>query len=127
VPIIEALTKADIMDFFNTYLSPASLRRAKLSVHMVAQKTAAAPEPLSNGEKRDKLRAALVQALATNDLAVDEDKLWAALEPVDFSGEQPPPPPIVDAAAAVETLGVRVNGEGSSPEETLQAIDAAGP
>lgn len=127
MPIIEALTKADITDFFNTYLSPASLRRAKLSVHMVAQKTAPAPVALSDGEKRDKLRAALAQAMAANKLAVDEDKLKAALEPVDFASEQPPPPPVVDAAAAVEALGVRVVGAEGSAEEACKALEAAGP
>jgi hypothetical protein len=97
---------------------------------MVAQKTAAAPEPLSDGEKRDKLRTALTQALAANNLTVDGDKLKAALEPVDFASEQPPPPPVADAAAAVEALGVRVEGaaegEGSA-EEARKALEAAGP
>jgi hypothetical protein len=108
------------------------MRRAKLSVHMVAQKTAAVPEPLSDGERRDKLRAMLAQALAASNLAVDTDKLKAALEPVDLSLEQAPPPPVGDAAAAVEALGVRVKGsegsEGSgSPEEARAALEAAGP
>jgi insulysin len=137
VPIIEALTKADITAFFNTYLSPASPRRAKLSVHMVAQKTApaaAAVPELTDAEKREKLRAALAQALAANGLAADEDKLVAHLAAVDLSSEQQPPPgpPFADAAQAVESLGVRVAGAGGeaggSRDGGLQeALERAGP
>jgi insulysin len=123
VPVIEALTKADIMNFFNTYLSPASLRRAKLSVHMVAQKTVETP---SDADKRDKLRAALLQVFAANRLAVDEEKLKASLHIVDFSQEAPPP--VLDAAEAVDLLGMTVKGaEQGSVEETCRAFEAATP
>jgi insulysin len=125
VPVIEALTKADIMDFFNTYLSPASLRRAKLSVHMVAQKTAV-PETLSDADKRDKLCAALLQVFAANKLVVDEEKLKASLHIVDFS--QDAPPPVLDAAEAVDLLGMSVKGaEEASVEATRAAFTAATP
>jgi insulysin len=131
VPIIEALTKADITAFFNTYLSPASPRRAKLSVHMVAQKTAPAvaaaavvPE-LTDAEKRERLRAALAEALAANGLAADEDKLVAHLAAVDLSSEQPPPFP--DAAQAVESLGMRVAGAGGEAGGLQEALERAGP
>ena len=35
--LVKSLTKTDMVDFYNTYISPASPRRARISVHLHAQ------------------------------------------------------------------------------------------
>ena len=36
--LIKSLTKADMVEFYNTYIDPASPRRARISVHLHAQR-----------------------------------------------------------------------------------------
>lgn len=115
VPEIERLTKADVIEFFKTFLSPSSLQRAKLSVHMVAQKTVA-PETTSDSEKRDKLREALRPVLVSNDVAVDDEKLKPRLEAVDLSGQD----------SIIEALTQYLSSDVEASKETVDKVIEAG-
>jgi insulysin len=81
---IEKLTKKDIVDFFNTFMSPKSPSRAKLSVHLLAQGQAQAAN-MSSSEKLAKLQEKLTELLEEQEIPVDKDKLHARIKTIDPS------------------------------------------
>ena len=79
-----------MITFFNTFITPTSLARAKLSVHMLAQQKPLATA-LAPTEQRTKLLQMLKQFLHTQDVSVDSDALQKRLETVDVgSGDVDP-------------------------------------
>ncbi|KAK3698064.1 metalloprotease [Vermiconidia calcicola] len=61
---IEPITKQDILDFYQTFYHPHSRTRAKASVHLIAQATAAdLAAKTSLSEKKEKLVETIVQML----------------------------------------------------------------
>ncbi|KAH7350004.1 insulin-degrading enzyme [Plectosphaerella cucumerina] len=72
---VKQLTKADMVEFFQTYIKPGSATRAKLSVHLVAQGSAASDEKMTellkslNLEKatETKVKASLLRPEMRND------------------------------------------------------------
>jgi len=79
-----------MITFFNTFITPNSLARAKLSVHMLAQQKQLATT-LAAAEQRTKLFQMLEQFLYTQDVTVDSDALRKRLENIDIgSGEVDP-------------------------------------
>ncbi|PSK36776.1 hypothetical protein B9Z65_1959 [Elsinoe australis] len=70
---VEKLTKDQMVDFFSTYISPASDKRARAAVHLVAQTS---PEELAEktdpAEKTEKVNSALEQLLTQ--LSIESDR-----------------------------------------------------
>ncbi|KAJ9631146.1 metalloprotease [Knufia peltigerae] len=89
VAAIRQLTKDDIIQFYAQYIDPESPSRAKLSIHLNAQKPAPVPE-VSASEKKDQFVGLIGQALGSLGVDLDEHKLNTHFEKVD---------PIDDAAA----------------------------
>jgi insulysin len=81
VAAIETLTKAEMLEFVDQYISPASPHRAKLSVHLLAQTS---PSEIaahtSPAERLEKLKELIIEFLEEEDLPVDEDKLKARVQ-----------------------------------------------
>ena len=84
---IEPLTKQDMLDFFKTYYHPSSPTRAKISVHLIAQASAAdIAANTSDSEKVDKLVDTIAQMLEQLGLEdVSSTELKKRLEKVDIS------------------------------------------
>ena len=87
---LKPLTKADLIEFFDRYIHPTSLTRAKLSVHLIAQATPKAlAGDISETEQRSKLTGLLVKYLTTMGIGVDAEKLSQRIEMVDVAaGDQ---------------------------------------
>ncbi|KAF2021275.1 hypothetical protein BU24DRAFT_416934 [Aaosphaeria arxii CBS 175.79] len=70
------LTKEDLKTFYAQHISPSSSRRAKLSVHLIAQ---AKPKEPTAEEKKTQAIAALTTILTEEKLTADPEKLKARL------------------------------------------------
>jgi insulysin len=79
---IAKLTKADIVDYFKTIISPQSTRRAKLCIHLLAQGQANAAK-MTNAEKLNTLQEKLSEMLEEEDVEVDPKKLSARIKTID--------------------------------------------
>lgn len=84
---IEPITKDEMLDFYRTYYHPNSPNRAKASVHLIAQSSAAdIAAKTSASEKREKLVETIVQMLGQIGLAdVDAADLNKRMEKVDVA------------------------------------------
>ncbi|KAF2673613.1 LuxS/MPP-like metallohydrolase [Microthyrium microscopicum] len=108
------LTKADIVDFYNSYLSPASKTRSKLSIHLLAQATPASiAAHMTPEEQLDKTVALIVQLFQSN-MPVDADKLKARFAKVDLSGG--------DSDAVLGAVGTYLREDAGLPQEDVQGI-----
>lgn len=78
---IQPLTKSDLQAFYRSYFHPSSTTRAKASVHLIAQGSAAA-----SSDNVKKLSSALSQALTQlSGTAVDEIALSSRLAKLDLN------------------------------------------
>ncbi|PYH90104.1 LuxS/MPP-like metallohydrolase [Aspergillus ellipticus CBS 707.79] len=77
-----ALTKADIMQFYQQFVEPQSPTRAKLAIHLKAQGGAHAHKP---EEQKAQVVSFFGKQLETAGFAVDTDRLSAAFAGVDVS------------------------------------------
>lgn len=78
---IQPLTKSDLQDFYRSYFHPSSTTRAKASVHLIAQGSAAA-----SNDNVKKLSSALSQALTQlGGTTVDESALSSRLAKLDLN------------------------------------------
>lgn len=80
VDIIRKVTKEEMVEFFAHYIDPESTTRAKLSIHLNAQKIAD-PE-ISPGEQREQLSTMLAKYLTAQGAEIQEDKLTTAFKEV---------------------------------------------
>jgi len=70
---IRALSKSDMIQFFEHYVSPSSTKRAKLAIHLHAQGSSAAPPTTSNlVEKTAMVVAEGLKALKEGSSNVDD-------------------------------------------------------
>jgi insulysin len=81
---IERLTKADIIEYFKTFISPQSPQRAKLCIHLLAQGQAIAAK-MTDAEKLNTLQEKLSEMLEEEDVEVDPEKLGARIKAIDPS------------------------------------------
>lgn len=82
VAAIRQLTKDDIAQFYAHYIDPESPSRAKLSIHLNAQKSTPVAE-VTASEKKDQFVGLVGQVLATLGTDLDEHKLKTHFEKVD--------------------------------------------
>ncbi|KIX04387.1 uncharacterized protein Z518_05255 [Rhinocladiella mackenziei CBS 650.93] len=87
VAMIRPLTKDDMKQFYAQYIDPESPTRAKLSVHLEAQATAAVPE-VSPAEQKDQLVGLLGQVLGSLDVDVEDARLKSQFENVEITDQQ---------------------------------------
>ena len=84
---IEPLTKADMLEFYRTYYLPNAPKRAKASVHLIAQASAAdLAANTSSAEKKEKLVEVITQML--NQLGLEDadgKELAKKMDKVDIS------------------------------------------
>ena len=84
---LKPLTKEEMIQFFDYYISPTSPTRAKLSVHMIAQ---ASPKTfggvMSDEEKTEKVLTLLGKFLTATGVEADVEKLQQHFKAVDVAG-----------------------------------------
>ncbi|KAI9792346.1 MAG: Insulinase (Peptidase M16) [Piccolia ochrophora] len=86
VKCIDSLTKENLIEFYEHYISPSSPTRSKLSVHLTAQNTVASrARGMGPGEQKEKLLMMLGQYLNAKGVAVDPEALQRRFDPVDVS------------------------------------------
>lgn len=131
---LETLTKKDMIDFYNRYISTTSSQRAKLSVHLQAQ--AKAKEP-SIEEKKTSAVAALQIILTEHKLKFDEEAFQTRIANVssnddiskaidsylteDLKAEKDIATKVIDEAKAA--LGVADSGLPAAPRSLDTAAD----
>ncbi|KAL2004579.1 hypothetical protein VTN00DRAFT_3315 [Thermoascus crustaceus] len=81
---VRALTKPELIEFYQRYINPQSPTRAKLSIHLNAQ-SAGKAKPVDLAEQKSKLVAMLGKHLESVGIAADTEKLKAVFEKVDVS------------------------------------------
>ncbi|KIW07432.1 uncharacterized protein PV09_02272 [Verruconis gallopava] len=101
---LEPLTKEDIIKFFERFICPNSERRAKLSVHLLAQNTASSIiENISSEEDKNTiLTKALSKIFAAHNISTDSEKLATRLRGRRLSLSDSAP--ISEAAATYLTM-----------------------
>ncbi|KAI9790783.1 MAG: Insulinase (Peptidase M16) [Candelina submexicana] len=84
---ISALSKSDLQDFYNYFISPSSPARSKVSVHMAAQSSPGSIAKTSTPEeKKDQVLALLNQYLTSQGIVVEPANLAERFENVDVAG-----------------------------------------
>lgn len=84
---IKPLTKEDMMQFYEHYISPTSPTRAKLSVHMVAQSSPkVVGGSMSDEDKKEKVLALIRKFLTASGVEADAEKLEDQFKSVDVAG-----------------------------------------
>jgi insulysin len=83
---IEPLTKTDMKDFFMYFISPASPHRAKLSVHLIAQKQAKKP---TLGEKKTQISTTLTTIFKAEDISPKHDALKTRIDAISSNASIP--------------------------------------
>ena len=120
VEYVRPLTKTQMIEFFNHYISPSSPHRAKLSVHMVAQAT---PKDVAPDMPPDEQKKAFVKTvgeyLTMAGIGIDQDKLTARFEKVDVAGG--------DQTAIVNAILTYLKEDASAPPEQIEMIESQGP
>ncbi|KAF2140293.1 uncharacterized protein K452DRAFT_230558 [Aplosporella prunicola CBS 121167] len=82
---IEPLTKSDLIAFFHHFISPHSPTRAKLSIHLLAQNSAAAvTQSVSPDKQTEQLITMVSQFLNSEGVAATPDGLESRLKDVDL-------------------------------------------
>jgi insulysin len=84
---LRALSKQDIQDFFEHYISPKSSARAKLSVHLLAQASPPVTPATSTEQQKEQLVEMLGQYLGSAGVTADETKLTKDFTNVDITNE----------------------------------------
>lgn len=84
---LRALSKQDIQDFFEHYISPKSPARAKLSVHLLAQASPSETPVTTPEQQKDQLVEALGQYLGSAGVDVDQATLTKDFANVDITSE----------------------------------------
>jgi insulysin len=107
------LTKADMVSFYNQYISPLSPERAKLSVHLLAQ---AAPKTPSAEEQRADALSLAKSILAENEVSQQVEKLSSRLNALvlDSSSNH--------ADTLFETITSHVSEDLNLPTETADKV-----
>ena len=107
---IEKLTKEDIIEFFNYYIRPGSLTRAKLSVHMQAR--ASTSDSLLSGsaeEQKSALVDLIEQFLGSCEVTADRDSLEQRFE--DVATDPLEPDALMSALKEFLTVDVKLDDE----------------
>lgn len=82
---LKPLTKEDIVQFYEQYIHPASEKRAKLSIHLIAKAQSEETVEVTPEARAATLAGMAVQLLKTTGDTADEDKLNARFMAVDCS------------------------------------------
>lgn len=114
---IEPLTKADILAFYREHFLPSSPRRAKASVWLIAQSSAAdVAANTSDTEKKDKLLETVTQLLQQLGVEAEPEALNKQFEKVDIAG--------ADLDGIVGAVGKYLTDvAGASAEEAAQVVE----
>ncbi|KAF9882582.1 Insulinase (Peptidase M16) [Aspergillus nanangensis] len=81
---VRAWNKADMKEFYDQFISPSSVTRGKLSIHLNAQ-GGAHTSSADTKKQKSRLVSLLGKQLETAGFAVDVDRLSAAFEKLDLS------------------------------------------
>lgn len=84
--MIRNLTKADVVEFYNTFIDFSSPKRSKISVHMHAAATPPPPAPVPTSDQKATLALSLSQFISSQGgVSVDAVNLAKALESTDLT------------------------------------------
>ena len=84
---LRALSKQDIQEFFEQYISPRSKARAKLSVHLLAQASPPETPATTPEQQKEQLVEMLSQYLGSSGVEVEPGKLTQDFATVDITNE----------------------------------------
>ena len=112
---IKPLTKSDMIEFFNQYISPTSTSRAKLSVHMIAQST---PKDvigsMTPAEQKEKVIDTFGKYLTTMGVLADIPKLTDRMNTVDVVGG--------DQAGILEAIAGYLQEDADLSDDDISAV-----
>ena len=120
---IRAISQQAMIDFFNDYIDPTSLHRAKISVHLVSPASASQVAPsMPPEEQREKVLSLIAKNLNAAGVGADIEKLASRFEKVDIAGG--------DQEAILSTLhtyltedaGVKEDQAGTVVEQAAQIL-----
>ena len=112
---LKPLTKSDLIEFFNHYISPTSPSRAKLSVHLIAQSS---PKEvagnISPAEQQEKVMVTLGKYLTAMGIEADQAKLAKRFDGVDVTGG--------DQAGIIEAVARYLDEDAEMGEEEANEV-----
>lgn len=82
---VRKITKADVLKFYEQHLSPKSITRAKISVHLITKKKPVESAKLTDDERLESLTSELVKQLTLADLPANQAQLKARFDGVDLA------------------------------------------
>jgi insulysin len=140
VQAIRKLSKQDIVDFYAKFLAPDSATRAKLAIHLEAQKQAPTEPAVDAAEQKTQFTQLLEEVLGSLSVPTDTDKLTAAFKNLDISdrngvlqsakaciGDALPAPKVDELLAQVEQavsqiyMALKIAPKGKAPGEEVGA------
>lgn len=87
---IKTLKKSDLIEFYNTHIDPTSEKRAKISVHLLAQSSPSdVASKMTPEEQKSGLSNMTAQLLASGGITADADKIEARLAKIDLPNADP--------------------------------------
>lgn len=87
---IKPLTKADIVQFYDTHIDPSSEVRSKLSIHLLAKSSPSdVAKSMSPEQQKEGLASMMAQLLASGGIEADVAKITTRLEGIDLSAGNP--------------------------------------
>lgn len=112
---LKPLTKSDLIEFFNHYISPISPSRAKLSVHLIAQSSPTeVAGNISPAEQQEKVMATLGKYLTAMGIEADQAKLAQRFDGVDVTGG--------DQAGIIEAVARYLDEDAEMGEEEANEV-----
>ena len=112
---IRALSKADMMEFFNHYIHPTSPQRAKLSVHLMARTSPkSVAGNMSQSEQKEKVLSVLGKYLTAMGLEADAEKLEQHFEDVDVLGG--------DVDGIIQAIGAYLSKDAGTPQDKVSEV-----
>lgn len=114
---LRALTKSDMIEFFDRFIHPSSPTRAKVSIHMAAQLSAKAiAGSMTSAEQKEKVLDVLVKYLTSLGVSVMPDKFAYHFEAVDVVGG--------DQRGIIEAVAQYLKEDGQITEDQIaQVVD----
>ena len=119
VAALKTLNKSDMTEFFNFYVHPTSLHRAKLSVHLVAQSNPKeVVKSMSKEEQKEKVLDMLKKYLTAFGVRVEPDQLAKRFRDVDIIGG--------DQSAILDAISQYLEHDAKiPPEQSKQILEQA--
>ncbi|KAF2721146.1 LuxS/MPP-like metallohydrolase [Polychaeton citri CBS 116435] len=116
---VEQTTKEDMLEFFNTYISPTSATRKKCAVHLVAKASSSTAtdsnqQPQDPAALREKLSQTLSQLFTKLSLPIEPAIISSHLEKIDISAG--------DRDSIASAVGSALSSSGALGEDKIKEV-----